>query len=200
MTAFVLAGGQSARMGRDKALLELSGKPLIEHALDALRALGYAPRIVGTRPDLEKFAPVVPDAYPNAGPLGGIASALAISGSEQNLFLPVDLPALPLSFLRWLVRRAQTTQASATVPRLQGLPQPLCAVYSRALLPHLQAALSEGNAKVMRAVARTRVIDSFDVESVAAAESWPSPHHWFDNLNTPGDFQRAVLEQSTRIQ
>lgn len=195
-------------MGRDKALLELSGKPLIAHALDKLRAIGYSPSIVGTRPDLEAFAAVIPDAYPHAGPLGGIASALAVTDSEQNLFLPVDLPVLPLTFLLWLVRRAETTQALATVPRLQGLPQPLCAVYGRALLPHLQAALAEGDAKVMRAVGRAvgRVadragtIDSFDVESVAAAESWRSPHRWFDNLNTPADFQKALLEQSIRIQ
>lgn len=187
-------------MGRDKALLDLSGKPLIAHALDKLRGLGYVPRIVGTRHDLEAFAPVIPDAYPSAGPLGGIASALAVTSSEQNVFLPVDLPAMPLSFLLWLVQRAEITQALATVPRLHGLPQPLCAVYSRALLPHLQAALAEGDAKVMRAVERAGSIDSFDVESIAAAESWTSPHLWFANLNTPADFQRAMLEQSTRIQ
>lgn len=200
MNAFVLAGGQSTRMGRDKALLELFGKPLIAHALDKLRAIGYAPQIVGTRPDLAAFAPVILDVYPSAGPLGGIASALAVSGSEQNLFLPVDLPALPPSFLLWLVQRAEITQALATVPRLQGLAQPLCAVYSRALLPHLQAALAEGDVKVIRAVERAGAFDGFDVESVAAAESWPSPHRWFDNLNTPADFQRARLEQSACIQ
>lgn len=200
MNAFVLAGGQSTRMGRDKALLELAGKPLIAHALDKVRAIGYAPRIVGSRPDLATFAPVLSDAYPQAGPLGGIASALAVSDAEQNLFLAVDLPALPVSFLLWLVQRVEITNALATVPRLQGLSQPLCAVYSRALLPHLRAALAEGDAKVMRAVERAGTIDSFDMESVAAAESWPSPHGWFANLNTPAEFQRAVLEQSTRIQ
>lgn len=200
MNAFVLAGGLSTRMGRDKALLEWAGKPLIAHALDKLRALGHAPQIAGTRPDLEVFAPVVPDQYPRAGPLGGIASALAVTGSEQNIFLPVDLPGLPLSFLLWLVRRAEVTGATATVPRLRGLPQPLCAIYSRALLPHLHAALAEGDAKVMRAVERAGIIDAFDVESVASAESWDSPHRWFDNLNTPNDFQRTMLEQSSRIQ
>lgn len=200
MNAFVLAGGQSTRMGRDKTLLELAGKPLIAHALDKLRAIGHVPRIVGSRPDLATFAAVLPDAYPQAGPLGGIASALGVTDSEQNLFLPVDLPALPSLFLLWLAQRAEITNALATVPRLQGLPQPLCAVYSRDLLPHLKGALAEGDAKVMRAVERAGTIDSFDIESVAAAESWPSPHGWFANLNTPAEFQKAVLEQSTRIQ
>ena len=72
MNAFVLAGGQSARMGRDKALIEFRGRPLIEHALDKLRALGFAPRIVGSREDLSAFAPVIPDNYTALGPLAGI--------------------------------------------------------------------------------------------------------------------------------
>lgn len=205
MDAFVLAGGQSTRMGRDKTLMRLAGRPLIEHALDKLRNLGFNPRIVGTRPDLASFAPVIPDLFPRAGPLGGIASALAVSSAEQNLLLPVDCPWLPVVFLLWLVQRAGITGALATIPRLQGLPQPLCAVYRRELMPHAQAAIREGDAKVTRAVDRcARAIgqlpDSFDVESIAAAESWPWPHRWFVNLNTPDEFQKAVLEQSSRFQ
>lgn len=201
MNAFVLAGGQSTRMGRDKALLELDGRPLIDHALGKLSGLGFSPRIVGSRPDLMRFAEVVPDAYPNAGPLGGIATALAASEAEQNLFLAVDLPWVSVEFLRWMMERGEITGAVATVPRLQGLPQPLCAIYGRGLLPHMKAALAGGDAKIMRTVERgSGNIDSFDVESIAAAEGWPSPQRWFANLNTPADWERAALEQSGRIQ
>jgi molybdenum cofactor guanylyltransferase len=244
VNAFVLAGGRSTRMGRDKALLELEGHPLIDHALAKLRALGFSPRIAGSRPDLASFAPFVPDNYPQQGPLGGIEAALAAtanpemlsevstleltrpsgrgnlaetskrkhllricsSDSEQNLFLPVDLPWLPIEFLRWMMERAQHTNALATVPRAQGLPQPLCAIYSRAMLPHAQAALAAGDAKVIRAVERAagatgRRIDSFDLESIAASQLWDQRlpvHRWFQNLNSPQDFQTA-LEQSRRI-
>ena len=207
MNAFVLAGGQSTRMGRDKALLELSGRPLIALALEKLRSLGFSPRIVGSRPDLASFAPVVPDIHPHSGPLGGIEAALAIADAEQSIFLPVDLPWLPAEFLRWMIDRASITKALATIPRLQGRAQPLCAVYARALLPYARAAMAAGNAKVMKAVdcatnATGRPIDSFDVESVAAAQSWDQPvplHRWFENINTPSDFEKAVLEQSARI-
>lgn len=198
-------------MGRDKALLELDGRPLIEHALSKLRALGFSPRIAGSRPDLSSFAPFVPDNYPQQGPLGGIEAALAAtancsSDSEQNLFLPVDLPWLPVEFLRWMIERSGHTNALATVPRAQGLPQPLCAIYSRAIQPHAQAALAKDDAKVMRAVERaataTRLrIDSFDAESIAASQLWEQRlpvHWWFQNLNFPQDFQ-AALEQSRRI-
>jgi molybdopterin-guanine dinucleotide biosynthesis protein A len=207
VNAFVLAGGLATRMGRDKALLGLDGRPLIEHALAKLRTLGFSPRIIGSRPDLARFAPIIADNYSQVGPLGGIEAALTASDAEQNLFLAVDLPWLPVDFLHWMMERANYTDALATVPRFQGLPQPLCAVYSRAMLPHVKAALVEGDAKVRRAVERAAVatgmrVDEFNVESVAAAQSWSQRillHRWFQNLNTPADFEKAVLEQLPRI-
>lgn len=194
-------------MGSDKALLELNGRSLIEHALAKLRALGLSPRIVGSRPDLAGFAPVIADNYPRMGPLSGIEAALAASDAEQNLFLPVDLPRLPVGFLSWMTDRAGCTDALATIPQFQGLPQPLCAVYSRALLPHVKAALAAGDAKVTRAVERASTamglqIDAFEVESIAAAQSWPQPiplHLWFQNLNTPKDLKKVMLEHSPGI-
>lgn len=194
-------------MGRDKALLDVGGSPLIEHALEKLRALGFSPHIAGSRLDLARFAPVVVDNHSQQGPLGGIEAALAASDAEQNLFLPVDLPWLPIAFLRWMIDRVGVTNALATVPRLQGMPQPLCAVYSRAMLPGVRAALAEGDAKVIRAVERAARatalrIDSFDVESVAPVQGWLQPrplHRWFDNLNTLDDLNQAALEQMPPI-
>ena len=207
MNAFVLAGGQSTRMGRDKALLELEGRPLIEIALEKLRALELTPRIVGSRPDLAAFAPVIPDLHPQSGPLGGIEAALVAGDTEQNLFLPVDLPWLPVSFLRWMMDRVELTNALATIPRLQARPQPLCAIYRKDFLPHARVALAAGDAKVMRAVERASnatglQIDSFDVESVVAAQSWKQArplHKWFENINTPAEFEKVALEHSPRI-
>lgn len=194
-------------MGQDKALLLLHGRPLIEYALEKLRALNFSPRIVGSRPDLAAYAPIIPDTHPHAGPLGGIQAALAVTDEEQNLFLPVDLPLLPVQFIRWLIERAELTRALATIPHLLGRPQPLCAVYSNALLPHLNAALAAGEAKVMLAVERAALatgarIDSFDAEVLAASQFWAQPlplHRWFLNLNTPADLENSALEQSARI-
>ena len=199
-------------MGRDKALIEFHGRPLIEHAVAKLRSLGYRPRIAGSRSDLAEYAPVIPDNYSGSGPLAGIEAALAASDDHLNLFLPVDLPLLPVGFLRWMTARAIETSPLATIPRLQGRPQPLCAVYDRALLPHARAALISGKPKVMRAVEAAaaftrRAIDLFDIEAVAASLSpspgWPAAppvHRWFQNLNTPEDLETAALEESRHIQ
>jgi len=211
MNAFVLAGGQSTRMGRDKALVQFHGRALIEHALGKLRALGFAPAIAGSRQDLAEYAPVIADNYPGSGPLAGIEAALTAGRDDLSLFLPVDLPLLPVEFLRWLVARARITSALATIPRLQGRPQPLCAVYHRALLPDARAALAAGDGKVMRAVEKGAAhaglkIDAFDVEIIAASldssAGWPTApplHHWFRNLNTPADIEKATLEESRHI-
>jgi len=197
--AFVLAGGRSTRMGQDKALLQ-AGRSLLELALDKLRALDASatPRIAGSRPDLSSYAPVVPDLHPGCGPLSGIEAALAATAQPLNLFLPVDLPLLPARFLGWMLGRAETTGALVTVSRINGRPQPLCAVYHRDLLAGVTASLAAGNYKVMPVVtaaaqSRAQAIDVFDVELLAS--TCPELHRfsslplyrWFHNCNTPED-------------
>ena len=195
-------------MGRDKALLQFRGRPLIEHALAKLSTFGFALSIVGTRPDLGAYGPVIPDNHPGSGPLAGIEAALAISNADLNLFLPVDLPLLPPEFLRWMTARAGETSALATIPYLQDHPQPLCAVYHRDLLPSMRSALAAGDRKVMRVIANAAVatgsrLDGFNIETIAACVDFSGTlpvHRWFQNLNTPTDLESAALEESTFIQ
>lgn len=203
---FVLAGGRSIRMGQDKALLEFEGIPLVELALRKLRAVTDSPRIVGDRPDLGGFAPVVMDLQANSGPLGGIGAALKATACEWNVFLPVDLPLVPAGFLRWMVCRVARTDALATVPLLAGLPQPLVAVYHRALLPGLERRLRGSDFKTIRALtgAADRVTwpsartDFFSVETLAAAghfseiETELRVSRWFANVNSPLDMDSCV--------
>ena len=199
---FVLAGGRSTRMGQDKALLPLGGRALLEIALDKLRILplAAAPRIVAVRSDLSSHAAVIADLQPGCGPLSGIEAALAASARPLNVFLPVDMPLLPVHFLLWMLQRAETTGAVMTVPRMNGRPQPLCAVYHRDLLGHITASLRAGDYKVMPVMtaaaglhSSSRPIDIFDVELVSSANSELlalsplPPHRWFHNCNTPED-------------
>ncbi len=200
--AFVLAGGRSIRMGRDKALLEVAGCPLVEHMLCKLRAMGYSPRIAGSRADLASFAPVVEDLHQGCGPLSGIEAALAISEEPLNLFVPVDAPFLPIGLLKWLVERASITGALATVPSVGGQAQPLCAVYRRELLPAVTAGIESGDYKVMRvirdAAERKMGGGGFDLVCMEAANtawggalfSGDAAAH-FLNCNTPNELQRV---------
>lgn len=200
MSAFVLAGGASSRMGRDKALLEIGGKLLIEHAVNLLRKLGGEPRIVAARPDLAKYAPVIEDRRSGCGPLSGIAAGLLASESELATFIPVDVPLLPLALLALLRERSQVSGALATIPCLLGQAQPLCAVYHRRVLPQVSAALEAEDYKVTR-VMRQAVeknsgsMDIFDVETVFTSRGdfrgWPIVlSRATGNCNTPEDLAR----------
>jgi molybdenum cofactor guanylyltransferase len=192
---FVLAGGRSSRMGRDKALLQLGGRSMLAIALDKVRALPLAapPRLAGARSD----AGAVADLHPGCGPLGGIEAALTASSRPLNVFLPLDMPLLPAKFLVWMLHRAQITGAMVTLPRINGRPQPLCAAYHRELLEPITRSLLAGDYKVMRVIGsaapRTDLIDIFDVEVVSSADPEmlafsPLPvYRWFHNCNTPED-------------
>ncbi len=76
---YVLAGGRSSRMGRDKALLELAGKPLVRHAVKKLRRVCMDVRVLSDNPELAAYAPIVPDIHRDCGPMGGIEAALTHS-------------------------------------------------------------------------------------------------------------------------
>ncbi|MHB1701049.1 MAG: molybdenum cofactor guanylyltransferase [Acidobacteriaceae bacterium] len=148
---YVLAGGRSTRMGRDKALVELAGKPLVAWAVEKLRRLCADASIVGS-PALAAFAPVVPDLHPGCGPLGGIEAALAHSTYDWNLFLAVDMPLMPTAILEAeFVRVALSAQPSpvAVIHTVDGRDQPLCAMYHRSLLPFISRFLEAGEYKPM---------------------------------------------------
>jgi molybdenum cofactor guanylyltransferase len=148
---------------------------------------------------------VILDNFPGCGPLAGIEAALAASDAELHLFLPVDLPSLPVAFLSWMAQRAEVSGAAATLPLLAGRPQPLCAVYHRSLLPGLGGALAAGQYKVVPAIeaAARGSLDTFEIEALASVlipAGWPAHppvHDWFRNLNTPEDYER--LRRTSRV-
>jgi molybdopterin-guanine dinucleotide biosynthesis protein A len=186
-------------MGQDKAACMLAGKPLLAHMLDKLHALGLRVRVAGLRTPVKGVtAEVIEDTHPDCGPLSGIETALRQSHADAALVVGVDLPLLTVDFLAILLDRAQRTCAAATIPRVTGAPQPLCAVYRRVLLEPVTRALDAGDYKVMRVVtdgaaAVGATVDVFDMELVtvvvAAAEgsAWRPPYLQVMNCNTPAE-------------
>ena len=175
---FLLAGGKSTRMGRDKALLTYEGETLAERALRKLRAVCPEVAISGGSPELSRFGRVIPDAWPGSGPLGGIVTALEQSAHEWNLFLPVDMPFLPEEALRTMLLMGSGGGGLVTVPQVENRIHPLCGVYSKLTLPVLRAELEAGRLKMMHAIEATR---SF------CYMKWDHKPEWFLNVNTPKD-------------
>ena len=146
---FVLAGGRSSRMGADKALVELAGRPLIAYALDVLHAAGLKAAIAGARSDLSAFAPVIEDAEPDRGPLGGVCAALHAmqqeSATEYAVFISVDMPLIPPSLIAYLKLRAAIAGNAVTVASVNGFAQTFPAVVRQDALPVLGAELETGS-------------------------------------------------------
>ena len=200
---FVLAGGESRRMGRNKALVEFAGEPLIVRALKLLRDAGFEPRIAGARAELDRFAPVIADAEPGRGPLGGVCAALAACQEPQALFIPVDLPLLPASLISFLARRAAITTAIVTVTAVSGCPQTFPAVVDRVALPSLEDALRQGrggcySAFEAAALGLRQRVAIIPVEYLAQPGQVTHPVNlppamWFLNVNSPADLARAEI-------
>jgi molybdenum cofactor guanylyltransferase len=132
LSAVILAGGESRRMGRDKAWIELDGEPLISLAVKKVRQLGVREVFISGRAGEDYSAlkcPVLVDLEPNFGPLGGIERALFTCESPLLLVLAVDLPRMTTAFLETLVARCD--RLTGTVPKVNGGIEALAAVYPK---------------------------------------------------------------------
>jgi molybdopterin-guanine dinucleotide biosynthesis protein A len=188
VTAFILAGGKSTRMGADKAFVLLDGRTLLARALDIARSITPEVRIVGDPQKFASFAPTVEDIFPNCGPLGGIHSALRSSPTDLNLMLAVDVPFVSPALLQHLVGRASNSPATVTVAQTGGGYQPLCAVYRRNFADAAEEALQEGRYKIdtLFAASSTQTIAERELEAAGF-----SPR-MFRNLNTPQELADAT--------
>jgi len=188
---FVLVGGESRRMGRAKALLELDGVPLVLRAAELLRPHVAEVTLLGPP---ERFAHlgvrVLADRRPGRGPLEALCAALASSPCEWNLFLACDLPFLEGEFLGALVRRALAGRAQAVVPRTADGWQPLCAAYHRSCVPVMEQGLTREPAGIVEVLPALQV-DAIEGEELARLGF---SERLFRNLNTPADWETAQRE------
>lgn len=191
LSAFILAGGRSTRMGADKAFLDWHGRPLIEHALTLACGVAESVRIVGSRKKFGTDKDVIEDAFPGCGPLAGIHAGLAASASELNLILAVDMPFVEPRFLEYLATEARAGSAIVTLPRVAGRWQPLCAIYRRAFLAPAETALRVGRNKIdaLFPDLTLRILGESELQNLAFDPAM------FDNLNSQQDLERARSRQ-----
>jgi molybdopterin-guanine dinucleotide biosynthesis protein A len=166
LSAAVLTGGQSRRMGTDKALLTLGGRTLVERTLECLRQLTSDVRVIGDRPAYRAFgAPVEADLYPGTGTLGGIATALATSQHEFVLVVACDMPFLSESLLRRMAEIPRDydvlvpiTSNSRSQQGGSTTYETLHAIYRRTCLPYIEAELRAGRLKVIGFFEHVRIV------------------------------------------
>src|SRR5580700_6670283 len=185
---FILAGGESSRMGRDKALLEFGGVALIVRTAKLVESAARWCAIVGDAVRLEGLElRVIEDDLPGAGPLGGIATALGASEAEWYLIVACDLPYLTREWLEFLIGRALRSDAAAVLPMNERGAEPLCAMYRKPTEGAIRAALERGVRKVTDGLADVHI------EFIEPREwkSFDSDGLLFKNMNSPADYEEA---------
>lgn len=148
-SAVILAGGKSSRMGRDKAFLEIGGQTLLARQIQLVREVGAAEVFISGRADTDYSmfdGRVLLDELPDAGPLAGIARALAAMKSPLLLVLAVDLPEVTAPLLRRLA--AHGLENGGSIPRSSGQVEPLAAFYPKAACSLAETLLRDGDNSV----------------------------------------------------
>jgi molybdopterin-guanine dinucleotide biosynthesis protein A len=190
MTSIILAGGKSLRLGQSKFLVTIGGKSLIQWVVDRLTVLSTEIIIAtahGQAIPCSSAARIrmVADIYPGKGPLGGIYSGLIASSSARAIVVGCDTPFLSAGLLEHMT---QTSPAfDVVVPRIKDKVEPLCAVYSKNCVAHIQELLRQDALRIIELFPMVKVryveedeIDSFDPE-----------HLSFFNVNTQADLHKA---------
>ena len=205
ISAAVLAGGLSSRMGQDKAFLPVGGQPVIQRVIERLSQLSHDVIVVTNSPETyrdrlnalqpavtsQESYPVAPwlrlvrDIYPGSRALGGIYTALDAARCHYCLIVACDMPFLNLALLRYLISLAP--DFDAVIPcSTEGL-EPLHAVYSKACLDPIAQRLSAGRLRIRDFLDEVR---AYTLTQREIADFDPGFLSFF-NMNTPADYEYA---------
>ncbi len=184
ITACILAGGKSSRMGTDKGLLLLNQKPLIQHIIDAIPNSIINQIIIANSDSYSPFSiPVYSDIIPDCGPLGGIFTALKHAKTDWILLLSCDIPLINSSIIENLMH-TQTDKKGIVYASNQKL-HPLCGFYHVSILSEVETRLIAGELKMQE------LCHTIPVFAVDLPQQWANN---FKNINTPTDYNTLQHE------
>lgn len=187
ITGIVLAGGKSSRMGQDKGLLPLQGKPMVQWVLDALTPCVDHIIIVANEPAYAQLGyPTATDLIANAGPAGGIYTGLKASETALNFIVSCDMPFIRPEAICFLLEQAEDT--AITLPMAAGRLQPLFGVYAKSCASGFEQQIRMGRLKLQL------LVKQFRLKCVAMDAQLQRYPHLFQNINTRQEFTLAINE------
>jgi molybdopterin-guanine dinucleotide biosynthesis protein A len=187
ISAVLLAGGESRRMGKDKTTLSFHGKPLWQIQLDVLRKLEPAEIFVSARTDpawRPADARFVADEPPSRGPLSGLAASLAQMRTTHLLALAIDMPFITEKYLTFLC--SQVEPLRGVIAKIEDRFEPLAAIYPQEAFANVQSALSGKDFSLQTVTSRLVAAGKLRVIPVKSQE-----RKFFLNANQPVDLQRC---------
>ena len=187
-TAIVMAGGASSRMGVDKSMLDVDGRPLVQHVFNQLAPHFDEVIISANEPSQFEFleAPIVPDIQPGQGPLMGIFSALLASSNDINVVVACDIPRISVSLIRRMIGKSNGYDAVIPVSG-KGKFEPLFAVYNKSILRAMRDVLRRGARKISD-VFNVAKVKYLDIEDTTC----------FENLNTLDDYEDFIERENDK--
>lgn len=190
LSVAIQAGGESRRMGQDKALIPFLGRPLIQRVIDRLSPIADELIVTTNRPEAYQFLglPLFPDLAPGRGALGGLFTALHAASQPLVAVVACDMPFVCADLLARLGNDLRATDLDLAIPRLQGGLEPFHAVYRReTCLPQIQAALEANQWRVDAWFASVRIRYCDTPELL----TYDPDLLCFSNVNTPEELAAA---------
>lgn len=183
VSVYILAGGKSSRMGEDKALKMLGGKPMLHYVLDAIQELMLPVYLLTNHKEHHVFhLPMIADCLADRGAAGGIDAMLQHSTTKRNIILCCDMPYVDAVSVQTLL--SLTRHHDITVPLNRNLPEPLFGVYCSSIKDRWRAELVKGENKL------SNLFQSFDVNYVSGDDFLQHNPNLFCNFNSVEDLNQ----------
>ncbi|MTI81197.1 MAG: molybdenum cofactor guanylyltransferase [Firmicutes bacterium] len=187
VSAAILAGGKSSRMGTNKAFLEVRNCRIIDHALDELKQVSNDILIITNTPtEYHRFSVrVAGDIYPGFGPLSGIHAALTHAENNRLLAVACDMPFVEANLARYLIESVKDYDVA--IPVVEGYFEPLFAVYSKSCIKHIERCMEKKKLRIIDFFSSVKVkyVKEEEISQVADLE------RVFYNVNTPKELAMA---------
>lgn len=198
ITAFILSGGKSSRIGTNKSLLVIDDRTLIQRLVELLDLIFTEVVISSNEPELYDFLgnKIIKDIIPGRGPLSGIHSALSFTTTDKNFIISCDMPFISTEMINYLIYN--NSDAEIVIPRAEGRIQPLYGIYSKSILADVQNLLIESsnpNSKLKESISELLKRVKTDFVDVDKLDFYH--RNLFLNINTLEDYYFAIriLEQ-----
>lgn len=188
-TGIILAGGKSSRMGEDKGLVLLNGKPMVHYIIEALKEVMSDIIIISNNESYTKFGiPVYADIIKDKGPVGGIYTGLYHSKTELNFCISCDVPMISSDFILWLLKRSG--KSYITLPMCKYKVHQMIGVYSKQVLSNFKKSTEKGHLKLSQ-VNNDMACEIIDIEKEYANFD----ELIFSNINTKNEL-RSITNES----
>lgn len=185
ITAAILAGGKSSRMGTDKGILPVNGVPMVSHIIEKLVPLVNNIIILANNKNYDDFdLQVYNDLVKNSGPLGGIITAFKICSSQKILFLSCDAPFVSQNVVKKMIENCEGCQV--VVPVHDDITEQFPVIYDRSCLEFMEQSVKSGML-ILNKLNNSFVVNKVETNNIMEKNA-------FSNINTPKDLKLAEYE------